>query len=105
MALNFGVRPKGKVAALGVQVLGTPIETIIVTEDRQRAICQWTLRGHGLPTAMVNYNPEIVSTDYDEADRLYFENVALETILDLYDTEHLPHGGVIRLILSMGADA
>jgi carbamoyl-phosphate synthase/aspartate carbamoyltransferase len=36
---------------------------------------------------MVNYNPETVSTDYDEADRLYFENISLETILDIYDAE------------------
>jgi carbamoyl-phosphate synthase/aspartate carbamoyltransferase len=36
---------------------------------------------------MVNYNPETVSTDYDEADRLYFENINLETILDIYHLE------------------
>ncbi|KAF6756698.1 aspartate carbamoyltransferase [Ephemerocybe angulata] len=43
--------------------------------------------GSGLPTVMVNYNPETVSTDYDEADRLYFENISLETIMDIYDAE------------------
>ncbi|KAF9148756.1 hypothetical protein BGX20_006230, partial [Mortierella sp. AD010] len=36
---------------------------------------------------MVNYNPETVSTDYDEADRLYFENINLERILDIYEAE------------------
>lgn len=36
---------------------------------------------------MVNYNPETVSTDYDEADRLYFENINLETVLDIYHME------------------
>ena len=36
---------------------------------------------------MVNYNPETVSTDYDEADRLYFEVINLETILDIYQLE------------------
>ncbi|KAG6819808.1 hypothetical protein H0H93_008458 [Arthromyces matolae] len=56
-----------------------------------------TLREQGLPTVMVNYNPETVSTDYDEADRLYFENISLETILDIYDAEQ--SRGVI---LSMG---
>lgn len=56
-----------------------------------------TLREQGLPTVMVNYNPETVSTDYDEADRLYFENISLETILDIYDVES--SRGVI---LSMG---
>ncbi|KAF8906981.1 carbamoyl-phosphate synthase [Gymnopilus junonius] len=56
-----------------------------------------TLREQGLPTVMVNYNPETVSTDYDEADRLYFENISLETILDIYDAE-----GSRGVILSMG---
>ena len=32
-------------------------------------------------------NPETVSTDYDEADRLYFENISLETVLDIYAIE------------------
>ncbi|KAI0337865.1 carbamoyl-phosphate synthase [Trametopsis cervina] len=56
-----------------------------------------TLRDNGLPTVMVNYNPETVSTDYDEADRLYFENISLETILDIYDTE-----SARGVIISMG---
>ena len=43
------------------------------------------------------YNPETVSTDYDEADRLYFENITLENVLDIYQLEH--SSGVI---LSMG---
>lgn len=33
-------------------------------------------------------NPETVSTDYDEADRLYFENISLETVLDIYTLEN-----------------
>ena len=56
-----------------------------------------TLRENGYKTVMVNYNPETVSTDYDEADRLYFENITLETILDIYELE--ASSGVI---LSMG---
>ena len=36
---------------------------------------------------MVNYNPETVSIDYDEADKLFFENINLETILDIYQLE------------------
>jgi len=47
-----------------------------------------TLRESGFKTVMVNYNPETVSTDYDEADRLYFENINLETILDIYQMEN-----------------
>lgn len=56
-----------------------------------------TLRERGLRTIMINYNPETVSTDFDEADRLYFENISLETVLDIYDTER--SSGVI---ISMG---
>ncbi|KAL1942304.1 hypothetical protein VTO73DRAFT_6368 [Trametes versicolor] len=56
-----------------------------------------TLRDQGLQTVMINYNPETVSTDYDEADRLYFENISLETVLDIYDAE-----GSRGVILSMG---
>ena len=43
------------------------------------------------------YNPETVSTDYDEADRLYFENINLETVLDIYQLE-----GASGVIISMG---
>ncbi|RUP46402.1 hypothetical protein BC936DRAFT_146999 [Jimgerdemannia flammicorona] len=56
-----------------------------------------TLRGKGIKTVMVNYNPETVSTDYDEADRLYFENINIERVLDIYEIER--SAGVI---MSMG---
>lgn len=46
-----------------------------------------TLREQGAKTIMINYNPETVSTDYDEVDRLYFEVINLERILDIYDLE------------------
>ncbi|KAJ1976782.1 Carbamoyl-phosphate synthase [Dimargaris xerosporica] len=46
-----------------------------------------TLRDNNMKTVMVNYNPETVSTDYDEVDRLYFENITLERALDIYDIE------------------
>jgi carbamoyl-phosphate synthase large subunit len=46
---------------------------------------------------MVNCNPETVSTDYDTCDRLYFEELTLERILDIYERER-PEG----LVLSMG---
>ncbi|ORZ40002.1 protein URA1 [Catenaria anguillulae PL171] len=56
-----------------------------------------TLRSNGFKTVMINYNPETVSTDYDEADRLYFENITLERVLDIYEIEQ--SAGVV---LSMG---
>jgi len=83
----------------GVMVLGSGVYRIgsSVEFDWCAVRAIRTLRDCGLPTMMVNYNPETVSTDYDEADRLYFENISLETILDIYDTER--SRGVI---LSMG---
>ncbi|KAG0704073.1 hypothetical protein DFH29DRAFT_913533 [Suillus ampliporus] len=83
----------------GVVVLGSGVYRIgsSVEFDWCAVRAIRTLREQGLPTIMVNYNPETVSTDYDEADRLYFENISLETILDIYDIER--SRGVI---LSMG---
>lgn len=83
----------------GVMVLGSGVYRIgsSVEFDWCAVRAIRTLREQGLQTVMVNYNPETVSTDYDEADRLYFENISLETILDIYDAER--SRGVI---LSMG---
>merc|ERR1711871_1393040 len=47
-----------------------------------------TLRELGRKTVVVNYNPETVSTDYDECDRLYFEELSKERILDIYEAEN-----------------
>ena len=51
------------------------------------------LRRDGIKSVIVNYNPETVSTDYDESDRLYFEELSLERTLDIYEREGV--GGVI----------
>jgi carbamoyl-phosphate synthase large subunit len=56
-----------------------------------------TARELGRHTIMVNCNPETVSTDYDVCDRLYFEELSFERVLDIYEFER-PEG----LILSMG---
>ncbi len=45
------------------------------------------LRQLGYQTIMVNYNPETVSTDYDMCDRLYFDELSLERVLDIYQKE------------------
>ena len=48
----------------------------------------WALKKQGVDEAiMVNYNPETVSTDYDISDKLYFEELTLERILDIYEKE------------------
>jgi carbamoyl-phosphate synthase / aspartate carbamoyltransferase len=73
----------------GVMVLGSGVYRIgsSVEFDWCAVRAVRTLRDHGVKTVMVNYNPETVSTDYDEADRLYFENINLETVLDIYEAE------------------
>ncbi|HRH24115.1 MAG TPA: carbamoyl-phosphate synthase (glutamine-hydrolyzing) large subunit, partial [Candidatus Paceibacterota bacterium] len=53
-----------------------------------------TLRAEGRETVMVNYNPETVSTDYDMSDRLYFEELSLERVLDIHDFEN-PSGTIV----------
>ena len=55
------------------------------------------LKRLGYETIMVNYNPETVSTDYDICDRLYFEELSFERVLDIYKREN-PRG----IVLSMG---
>lgn len=46
-----------------------------------------TLRKLGKHAVMINYNPETVSTDYDECDQLYFEELSLERVTDIYEHE------------------
>ncbi len=48
----------------------------------------FALRELGFETIMVNSNPETVSTDYDTSDKLYFEPLTLEDVLNIYDQEH-----------------
>lgn len=45
------------------------------------------LRAAGRKTIMINYNPETVSTDFDEVDRLYFEELSFERVMDIYELE------------------
>jgi len=46
-----------------------------------------TLRKMGYKSTIINYNPETVSTDYDECDRLYFEELSRERVLDIYNRD------------------
>jgi carbamoyl-phosphate synthase large subunit len=55
-----------------------------------------TLKEQGFETIMINYNPETVSTDYDVCDRLYFEELTFERVLDIYEKEN-PNGVVISM--------
>ena len=53
------------------------------------------LREDGYETIMVNCNPETVSTDYDTSDRLYFEPLTLEDVLEIVDKEK-PAGVIVQ---------
>ncbi|CCF58798.1 hypothetical protein KAFR_0F02010 [Kazachstania africana CBS 2517] len=82
----------------GVMVLGSGVYRIgsSVEFDWCAVTAVRTLRANNFRTIMVNYNPETVSTDYDEADRLYFETINLERILDIYEAES-SHGVVVSM--------
>ena len=56
-----------------------------------------TVRNEGYRSVMINYNPETVSTDYDMCDRLYFDELTFERVMDIIELEN-PHG----VILSVG---
>ena len=56
-----------------------------------------TIKKEGWRSVMINYNPETVSTDYDMCDRLYFDELTFERVMDILDLE-MPHG----VILSVG---
>ena len=55
-----------------------------------------TIRKEGFRSIMINYNPETVSTDYDTCDRLYFDELSLERVLDICDLEQ-PLGTVLSM--------
>ena len=55
----------------------------------------FALQDFGVESIMVNCNPETVSTDYDTSDRLYFEPLTMEEVLNIYDTEK-PEGVIVQ---------
>ncbi|ORY48947.1 large subunit of carbamoyl phosphate synthetase [Rhizoclosmatium globosum] len=83
----------------GVMVLGSGVYRIgsSVEFDSSAVGAIRALRESNTKTIMVNYNPETVSTDFDECDRLYFDELSLERVMDIYELEH--SSGVI---VSMG---
>jgi len=73
----------------GTMVLGSGVYRIgsSVEFDWCAVATARALRKSGHKTIMINYNPETVSTDFDEVDRLYFEELSLERVLDIYELE------------------
>src|SRR5574344_1946526 len=69
-----------------------------------------TIRQNGFRSVMINYNPETVSTDYDMCDRLYFDELTFERVMDILDLENpsgviVSTGGQIPNNLAMRLDA
>uniref|UniRef100_A0A8C2D3Z7 Multifunctional protein CAD n=1 Tax=Cyprinus carpio TaxID=7962 RepID=A0A8C2D3Z7_CYPCA len=85
-------QPHVMVIGSGVYRIGSSVEF-----DWCAVGCIMELRKMGYKTIMVNYNPETVSTDYDMCDRLYFDEISFEVVMDIYEMEN-PEG----VILSMG---
>jgi carbamoyl-phosphate synthase large subunit len=85
---------KSKVIVLGSGVfrIGSSVEF-----DWCAVNMVWALKKHGIEEViLINYNPETVSTDYDVSDKLYFEELSLERILDIYEFEK-PIGVIVSV--------
>ncbi|MDP6299683.1 MAG: carbamoyl phosphate synthase large subunit, partial [Acidimicrobiales bacterium] len=61
----------------------------------------YALKEKGIETIMINCNPETVSTDYDTADRLYFEPLTTESVLEIYKKEE-ENGEVLGIFVQFG---
>ena len=94
------VRPRTKPAVIilgsGPNRIGQGIEF-----DYSCVHASFTLREAGYETVMINCNPETVSTDYDTSDRLYFEPLTLEDVLEVVHAETLA-GPVLGVITQLG---
>ncbi|EEB05400.2 arginine specific carbamoyl-phosphate synthase Arg4 [Schizosaccharomyces japonicus yFS275] len=73
----------------GTIVLGSGVYRIgsSVEFDWCGVSCARGLRRVGMKTIMINYNPETVSTDFDECERLYFDELSYERVMDIYELE------------------
>ena len=84
-------KPKAMILGAGPNRIGQGIEF-----DYCCVHASYALAGRGFETIMVNCNPETVSTDYDTSDRLYFEPLTYEDVMDIIDVER-PDGVVTTL--------
>ncbi|CAL4059135.1 unnamed protein product, partial [Meganyctiphanes norvegica] len=75
----------------GVYRIGSSVEF-----DWCAVQCLRELRKLGHRTIMVNYNPETVSTDYDMCDKLYFDEISFEVVMDIYNIEN-PRGVIVGM--------
>mmetsp|Transcript_27737 Transcript_27737/g.66897 ORF Transcript_27737/g.66897 Transcript_27737/m.66897 type:complete len:1559 (+) Transcript_27737:247-4923(+) len=79
------------VLGCGAYCIGSSVEF-----DWCAVSCIRQLKRDGFKSIIINYNPETVSTDYDESDRLYFEELSLERVMDIYEREN-PSGVVVSV--------
>ena len=84
-------KPKVVILGSGPNRIGQGVEF-----DYATVHAVWALRDAGFETIMVNSNPETVSTDYDTADRLYFEPLTFEDVMNLVEHEK-PEGVIVQL--------
>ncbi|MGH3319272.1 MAG: carbamoyl-phosphate synthase large subunit, partial [Streptosporangiaceae bacterium] len=91
-----GDRPKVVILGSGPNRIGQGIEF-----DYACVHASFALREAGYETVMVNCNPETVSTDYDTSDRLYFEPLTLEDVLEIVHAER-ETGEVVGVIVQLG---
>jgi carbamoyl-phosphate synthase large subunit len=93
--IEHDVKPAGKEAVLilgsGPYAIGSSVEFDWCAVNTAR-----TLRKHGKKAIIINSNPETVSTDYDESDRLYFEQLTFERVQDILDIEK-PSGTIVSV--------
>ena len=90
--ITFGNKKNVIVLGSGVYRIGSSVEF-----DWCCVNAVLTVKNLGYSSIMINYNPETVSTDYDICDRLYFEELTFERVMDIYEKES-PDG----IIISMG---
>ncbi|MFT3854583.1 MAG: carbamoyl-phosphate synthase large subunit [Ilumatobacteraceae bacterium] len=91
-------RPRVVILGSGPNRIGQGIEF-----DYCCVHASFALRDAGFETVMVNCNPETVSTDYDTSDRLYFEPLTHEDVLNVIEAETIAAGGVApKVIVSLG---
>ncbi|HZU71548.1 MAG TPA: carbamoyl-phosphate synthase large subunit [Acidimicrobiales bacterium] len=92
-----GTRPKVVILGSGPNRIGQGIEF-----DYCCVHASFALHDAGYETVMINCNPETVSTDYDTSDRLYFEPLTLEDVLNVLDAEAASGGELRGVVVSLG---
>ncbi|HEX4822312.1 MAG TPA: carbamoyl-phosphate synthase large subunit, partial [Acidimicrobiales bacterium] len=94
--VQLGTKPKVMILGSGPNRIGQGIEF-----DYCCVHAAFALRDAGFETIMVNCNPETVSTDYDTSDRLYFEPITHEDVLNVIDVERR-RGDLLGVVVSLG---